>query len=65
MYVCLCNGITDRDIRACAEEGACSLRDLERCLGVGASCGRCKPAAKEILNDSRSAPGATLAGAPA
>ena len=52
MYICLCNGITDREIRACAEEGACSLGDLECCLGVGTCCGKCKPAAKEILDES-------------
>jgi bacterioferritin-associated ferredoxin len=55
MYICLCNGITERDIRnCCAEEGACSMRDLERCLGIGANCGKCKPVAKQILNESRS-----------
>jgi len=57
MYICLCNGITENDIRSCcAEEGACSMRDLERSLGVGACCGKCRPAAKEILDDSRPDP---------
>lgn len=72
MYICLCNGITERDIRnCCAEEGACTMRDLEHCLGVGANCGKCRPAAKEILkesrspNESRSEPRTILAGAPA
>ena len=55
MYICLCNGITERDIRSCCtEEGACSMRDLERCLGVGVNCGMCRPMAKQILNESRS-----------
>ena len=40
MYICLCNAITERDIRACAEDGACTLRDLECCLGVGTCCGK-------------------------
>lgn len=53
MYICLCNAITDRDIRACAAQGAESLCDLERCLGVGASCGRCKPCAEEVLLQAR------------
>lgn len=56
MYICLCNAITERDIRACAEEGACTLRDLECGLGVGTSCGKCRPAAKEILDASRPDP---------
>ncbi len=72
MYICLCNAITERDIRSCcADEGACTMRDLERCLGVGASCGKCKHAAKQILNevrslnDSRSDSRTILSGAPA
>jgi bacterioferritin-associated ferredoxin len=73
MYICLCNGITESDIRSCcAEEGACSMRDLERCLGVGANCGKCKPMAKQILkeesrplNDSRSDSRTALSGAAA
>ncbi|HEX2649088.1 MAG TPA: (2Fe-2S)-binding protein [Burkholderiales bacterium] len=54
MYICLCNAITERDIRSCVEEGACTMRELESSLGVGTCCGKCKPAAREILNDTRS-----------
>ena len=54
MYICICNGITDRAIRECAQAGSCSLRDLECTLGVGASCGRCRDAAVEILQESAS-----------
>ena len=54
MYICLCNGITEREIRARADEGLCTLAELESCLGVGAGCGRCRHAAKEVLNESRS-----------
>jgi bacterioferritin-associated ferredoxin len=53
MYICLCNGVTERQIRECAAQGACSLKDLEHCLGVGAGCGRCGHVAKEVLRDSR------------
>lgn len=52
MYICICNGITDHAIRECAEAGICSLRDLECTLGVGVSCGRCRDAAAEILQES-------------
>ena len=54
MYICLCNGITDRDIRQCAASGVCSMSDLECSLGVGASCGRCRASAVEILEEFRS-----------
>jgi bacterioferritin-associated ferredoxin len=65
MYICLCNAITEREIRACAEEGACTLGDLEHRLGLGAGCGRCKHLAREVLNDTRPEPQAVLAGASA
>ena len=65
MYICLCNGITEREIRARAADGASTLADLELCLGVGAGCGRCKPAANEVLNESRSNSRSVASGAPA
>lgn len=51
MYVCLCNGVTDSQIREAAEQGARSVGDLERCLGVAAGCGRCQPCAAELLDE--------------
>jgi bacterioferritin-associated ferredoxin len=54
MYICICNGITEHDIRrACTEEDVHSLRELERCLGVGAGCGLCRSAAQELLSEQR------------
>ena len=65
MYICICNGLTERDIRACADEGACTLRELEHCLGVGAGCGRCKPAAAELLREHQRPGPLAASGAPA
>ncbi len=53
MYVCICNGITDREIRACVEQGACSLADLQRQLGVATCCGRCEVHARELLENAK------------
>lgn len=41
MYVCVCNAITDRQIRRCVEDGASSLEDLQIDLGVASCCGKC------------------------
>jgi bacterioferritin-associated ferredoxin len=49
MYVCICNAVTDRDIRQCAELGVSSLEDLRRSLGVANCCGKCAQAASRIL----------------
>jgi len=52
MYICICNAVTDREVRQCAELGARSVQDLERSLGLGSNCGRCRAAAAELLRDS-------------
>ena len=62
MYICICNAITDHQIRACAKDGACSLTDLECRLGIGSGCGRCRHVAHEVLNESRSEPSTVLTG---
>lgn len=51
MYVCLCHGVTDRDVRAAAENGISSMRQLGKELGVGRQCGRCAATAREILRE--------------
>ncbi len=49
MYVCICNAITDRQIIQAHKEGACSMRALRKKLGVADCCGRCAPAARDVL----------------
>ena len=56
MYICICNAITERDVRECARRGCGSLDELSVEHGVGTGCGRCRPAAKEILDETRPEP---------
>ncbi len=49
MYVCLCKGITERQLKAAVAEGNTEFRDLKQELGVGAQCGKCIPVALAIL----------------
>jgi bacterioferritin-associated ferredoxin len=51
MYVCICNAVTDRQIRQAAELGATSLDALACSLGVGAGCGCCRDSAQRLLDD--------------
>ena len=53
MYICICNAITDREIRRAAEAGATDLWALQAELGVASGCGSCKEMASEILHDVR------------
>ncbi len=52
MYVCICNAITERQVRECAQEGTRSLDELTLKLGVGAGCGRCRECAAELLMEA-------------
>lgn len=49
MYVCLCHGVTDTDIHQAAQNGAATLKDLRRELGVSVECGRCASCARKCL----------------
>lgn len=53
MYVCLCAGITDSQIRAAAEQGCGSLKQLRQQLDVGGQCGKCLIQAAAILREER------------
>jgi bacterioferritin-associated ferredoxin len=52
MYVCLCNGITESQIRDAVGEGARSLSELHLCLGVASCCGKCADGAQQVLHES-------------
>jgi len=52
MYVCVCQAVTDRQIREAAQGGARTLRDLRRDLGVTRDCGRCASCAHECLQQA-------------
>jgi bacterioferritin-associated ferredoxin len=48
MYVCLCNAITDRDVRAQAEN-QCTVAMIYRSLGTKPKCGKCVPLVRQLL----------------
>ncbi len=53
MYICICNAITERQVRACVDGGATCLDDLEFELGVASCCGSCAATAAEYLPGGR------------
>jgi len=52
MIICVCKAVSDRHIRSAVRNGASSLRDLTRDLGVGTCCGKCLPEARATLSES-------------
>ena len=53
MYICICHGITDHQIRSCVKDGARTLCDLGGQLGVATQCGSCADAAMHIVDEAR------------
>lgn len=51
MIVCVCNNISDREIRQAIDLGITSMAELRRDLGIATCCGKCAPCAKEVLSE--------------
>lgn len=41
MIVCICHGISDRELRSLIEQGASSVRDISAQCRAGTDCGAC------------------------
>jgi len=54
MYVCVCNKVTDGQIRQACEQGAFSMECLKGQLKVATCCGRCQDCARKVLHQAQS-----------
>ncbi|MCO7227197.1 (2Fe-2S)-binding protein [Pleionea sp. CnH1-48] len=53
MYVCLCRGVTDSQIKTAVSEGrAGCMRSLNQELGVASQCGKCGKEARSLLKQT-------------
>jgi bacterioferritin-associated ferredoxin len=55
MYICICNGHKERDIRAAAASGLRCPREIYTQLGKPPRCGRCLELAAQVIEDVHSA----------
>lgn len=55
MYVCLCNGVTDIQIREAAANGCKTVSELTMRTGCGSTCGSCLDMAAGLLADHQAA----------
>ncbi len=53
VYVCICNGVTDHQIREAADDGVSSVAELTMRTGCGSNCGSCLEMAGELLARAR------------
>ncbi|MEN3294509.1 MAG: bacterioferritin-associated ferredoxin [Burkholderiales bacterium] len=52
MIVCICQNISERNIREAVDAGVTAMPQLRDRLGVGTCCGKCHPHAKQTLRES-------------
>jgi len=51
MYICLCNGFTDKQVRSVGCTGDCTVSGVYRSLGCAPQCGKCVPMVRDILRE--------------
>lgn len=50
MIVCVCKGVSDRDVACAIAGGARSVDDITQCTRAGSGCGRCRSAIQQSLD---------------
>lgn len=51
MYVCNCNGVSERQVKNAVKNGCSSLRELRDTLGVANNCGQCACHARSLIDE--------------
>lgn len=64
MYVCVCNGYRDAEIREVAESGVRCVQEVYLTLGNGPCCGSCLDYAQDIVDSVHGGVPAASAEAP-
>lgn len=52
VYVCICNAVSENDIRQAVREGVREFETLRMHTGCSTCCGCCEPLARTILADA-------------
>ncbi len=52
MYVCLCNALKSRDVKAAVDSGARDVAEVFKACGVKPNCGRCFEEAERFLDST-------------
>jgi bacterioferritin-associated ferredoxin len=55
MYICLCNALTDKQVRQAVADGACRPRDVYGACGCRAQCSTCVRAILATIKDAAAA----------
>jgi bacterioferritin-associated ferredoxin len=60
VIICICRGKSDRDIARAIDNGASTIRDLQRC-GIGDQCGSCHNSLRGMIAQAHAAAAASAA----
>ena len=53
MYVCICKGITDKQVsQQVLDQGVGSIRELKKHLDVSSQCGSCTKVIQQVINNT-------------
>ncbi|MEZ5535825.1 MAG: (2Fe-2S)-binding protein [Thiolinea sp.] len=63
MYVCVCNAVTDREIKKAVKQGDDTFEKVRDSLKVASCCGQCESHAREVIAEAKQAK-PTLGGIP-
>jgi len=54
MYVCICKGVTDKQIQEYRQQGVNTFQQLRECTGIGTQCGKCSSDARASMRQTAS-----------
>ncbi len=52
MYVCICQSVSENDIRQAAADGVDDFAELQACTGCSTCCGCCEPEARRVFREA-------------
>jgi bacterioferritin-associated ferredoxin len=55
MYVCVCNAVTEDDVRGCMAGGACTPKEVRAACGMKPGCGSCTKRLYAMVSEHRTA----------
>ncbi len=53
MYVCLCNGLTDKDVKGAVASGADIVSGVYQSLGAAPQCAKCTSHIRDIIQEEK------------
>ena len=56
MIVCICNRITEKEVREAARSGATTPEKAYACVGCEVQCGCCLDYAQKVIDEARGKP---------